>query len=279
MPTAESFTALGAGNGFTACAQSYNVEDFDDWITLGGFKMGDSGSPTGEQIRLSLTRAMSLFWNLYDITGSVTSQTATGTNNSIAGIMEDPFGYEINDGEPKQRTCYGVNSNRVEIYGSGGAYERATALEFSANGDIFRMLKGGEFIGYGLGILDFQGPTSWYGSPIGCGGDANSTDAYVCLSSAIIGTPSDMAYFEDQYGLSGLDQTSQHDIDYVTISDIPFACTAIGRSSGNGVATRATFLTDAASMSASASYDWPQTGRSNSTVSAQLSTLDFYTYS
>ena len=68
MPTADSFTALGKGNGFPFCLPAVNVNDSPDgtpyeyWITLGGTKKGGD-SPTQAEIDLSLANAMKLFWN------------------------------------------------------------------------------------------------------------------------------------------------------------------------------------------------------------------------
>ena len=67
MPEAESFNALGKGNGFPFCPAKGDVSGFDYWVTLGGFKKTDGGSPSQAQIDLSLSNAMKLWWNLNGI--------------------------------------------------------------------------------------------------------------------------------------------------------------------------------------------------------------------
>ena len=69
MPTADSFTALGEGNGFAAF--DYNrvdVSSFDFWVTLGGYAKTSSGNVTPEQINKSRINAMKLFWNVNSLT-------------------------------------------------------------------------------------------------------------------------------------------------------------------------------------------------------------------
>ena len=277
MPTASAFTALGVGNGFTTCALSHDVEGFTEWSTLGGYKKGDPGLPTAEQIRLSYVRAMSIFWNLYDLTGTATSQTQSGTTISSDGLMSSEDVYEINYGEPRLRVCESVGSYGIDVSGDGETYDTSTTLRYAANGEIYRMLEGGEFIGYGFGILKWS--YFWVGSPIGGGGYANSSSAYVCLASATIGTPLSNALFANRYdGLNNLISYSDHNIAYLSISGIPFVCTAVSSPSGNDVINRGTTTVNAASMSASVSYDPSQTSRLDSTVDVQLSALDFYTY-
>ena len=40
MPKADTFTALGRGNGFGFCPKKVDVSEFDNWITLGGVSSG-----------------------------------------------------------------------------------------------------------------------------------------------------------------------------------------------------------------------------------------------
>lgn len=64
MPTADSFKALGQGNGFAFNPTKVNVASYDKWQTLGGFKDTDSGSPSQAELDLSLSNAMLLYWSL-----------------------------------------------------------------------------------------------------------------------------------------------------------------------------------------------------------------------
>lgn len=280
MPTADTFTALGAGNGFPVRARSFNVEGYSEWMTLGGFKKGDSGSPTAQQIADSRANAMKIFWNLYDVTGSLTSQTGSGVTLNLARMTDGTFyPTPFNGGEPRTRACYGWNAGRILCLGDGAVDDTSTTLTFGAGYEIFRMLKDGEFIGYGFSETRFAANTSWYGAPFGAGGYANTSDAYIALGSLVYGVPTDMEYFKDDYNAFGdFVQTSQYDTAYVTISGMPFVCTAISRSRGFEVASRATFTVNAAAKSAAVSYDWPQEGRQDSKVNASMQGLEFYTY-
>ena len=87
MPTAtEPFTALGAGNGFPYCfnqdSEKRDITDFHEWVTLGGYKKGDTGGASDVQIETSRRRAMALFWNAYKLNGVAQAKRnrASGTN-------------------------------------------------------------------------------------------------------------------------------------------------------------------------------------------------------
>lgn len=156
MPTAEPFTALGAGNGFPFCPTRVDVEDYDYWITLGGFKKTDGGSPSPAQINLSLTNAMKLFWNGYAINGTVsTAQTLVSSVNlndnnrtirDLNGNVIDPLEF---DG--RNRVCWNSytadNTDFFDDINTLSFYE--SYLQISGN--INSLYVDGDFVGYGTG--------------------------------------------------------------------------------------------------------------------------------
>jgi hypothetical protein len=142
MPTADSFTALGAGNGFTKCVSKHN---------------GVGATP----LTFSLEQAMDVYWLTNRISG--TDATWTGSNIGFdlpdfsirSGISDTAFyaardnyaidedGFLIVPYLPRQRVCgnlenkilyadfgpflwgrYSANNN--EPIGSGGAFAIAT---------------------------------------------------------------------------------------------------------------------------------------------------------
>jgi len=153
MPTATKFEAEDVGNGFPFCLPKVDVSDrgdgdpYDYWITLGGFKKGDAGSPTAQQISDSLANAMKLFWNYNGHTvdfaiegGSTTTITADIEQGDFtSGSMTAPF-------EPKDRVCEE----------DGWNFRKGTAFE-NIEMDLYpiRLYDGStddedNFIGYGI---------------------------------------------------------------------------------------------------------------------------------
>lgn len=148
MPVATPFNALGAGNGFPFCLETIDVLDrgdgneYDYWVTLGGFKKTDTGSPTQSQIDTSLENAMKLFWNAHQINGLASldsSYNVTSVTNS-----RNPNTTQL---QPSQRVCL-----------SSGFYDNNT--EFSPTEDESNRMRlsivpvllksGNNFLGYGV---------------------------------------------------------------------------------------------------------------------------------
>lgn len=82
MPTANSFTALGRGNGFPFCLTKRDVTALNDqwhWTTLSGVNADNytsySGSSLQEKVDQSLAHAMKLYWTRYKATGFSASTT------------------------------------------------------------------------------------------------------------------------------------------------------------------------------------------------------------
>ena len=139
MPVAESFNALGAGNGFPSCLTKVNMLDLNGdgsnveakkWTTLGGTQKGQS--PTDGEISLSLKNAMKIYWNLY----SVSTDDDTVLLDVIGG---DSL-------EPKDRACRSFWA------------KTAPSFNLTVYGSPIRMYDGdtsdeGNFVGDGVNVL------------------------------------------------------------------------------------------------------------------------------
>ena len=148
MSVAESFNALGMGNGFPFCPDTIDVVEFetenDDegiglvthWITLGGYRKADfdaSTPVTESQIELSFQNAMKLFWNLEKMVGEISYSPAPAEVNELVFTEA-----------PKDRVCQ--NALFEQDFSSGTGYNMGMA----ASVKIVRMVAGATFIGYGI---------------------------------------------------------------------------------------------------------------------------------
>mgnify|MGYP003625584695 CR=1 FL=1 len=102
MSVAEEFQLLGHGNGWpsrgsisgssslnmgqalsvrpyvaASASNGYNATGFERFITLGGYSDSNSGSPTQEQLNLSLANAMKIFYNIESSCSGNASASAT----------------------------------------------------------------------------------------------------------------------------------------------------------------------------------------------------------
>jgi len=126
MPTADSFTALGRGNGFPFCTAKVDLTSgvtsstdgsvgaADFWVTLGGVS---SGTASQAQIDLSLNNAMKLYWNQYSITAGNLSASSSGQSsfalsrsseiqeNNKEAIYQKTISGEQSDYVPIERAC------------------------------------------------------------------------------------------------------------------------------------------------------------------------------
>ena len=152
MSVAESFNALGMGNGFPFCPDTIDVVEFetenDDegiglvthWITLGGYRKADfdaSTPVTDAQIELSFQNAMRLFWNLEKMTGEI---------YWIPLLAGSPVTYTelVLTEAPKDRVC-NTTVSKIDYY-SGTGYN----MGMVASVKIVRMVAGATFLGYGI---------------------------------------------------------------------------------------------------------------------------------
>ena len=184
MPTATEFTALGAGNGFPFCFSRFgekkDITGFHQWTTLGGYKKGDAGGVSDEQIATSRRRAMALYWNAYKLTGVAQSKRdrSFGTNYDqtiTSTSMEDDYIYTLinTDGTiriqgneapyliPKSRVC---GDTSADVRCGKSIYSGGASLSFDPR--IYAMYEGsvdnyGNFIGFGAGYLAAYNNSGW----------------------------------------------------------------------------------------------------------------------
>ena len=148
MSLAESFNALGMGNGFPFCPATIDVVEFEaenndegiglvtHWITLGGYRKADFDASipvTDEQIELSKQNAMKLFWNLEKMVGEISYSPAPAEVNELVFTEA-----------PKDRVC-NTTVSKIDYY-SGTRY----AMGMVASVKIVRMVAGATFLGYGI---------------------------------------------------------------------------------------------------------------------------------
>lgn len=181
MATGQSFTALGAGNGFPTCMDSNKVDissstNFPKWTTLSGWS--DSNTPSSasakeESIMESRKHAMKLFWlingvDVRIISGSTASGGTTYTDLSIdleGGDYEAASAFEIPyesgdsvvdmDAEPRSRACYDYWFIRQE----DGVTSSFTGEVLTLEAKIYKMYNGStddesNFIGFGASVIN-----------------------------------------------------------------------------------------------------------------------------
>jgi len=271
MPTATEFTALGTGNGFPFCLNKIDVSDrgdgepFDYWVTLGGFKKTDGGSPSQAQIDLSLRNAMKLFWNINKLEGSVTDEEDTTLVNpgdlTIANLdidaedygsltvnWSDFSNYPSSTFEPKDRVC---SQNFVVEKNQGDApYQSGLNFYLNIEPAVFRMYDGSttdedNFVGYGCGLVDA-----------------------ISFAEEVEFRLSSIAQFIDD------DEISQ--AEYVTLSGIDFVATAESSGGWEFTGPGAISNFDLVNLTVEDVYDLG--GGDTVTWRIKIDALEFYTY-
>jgi len=175
MPTATPFKALGAGNGFPLCLGKVNVSTYDYWVTLGGYKKTDGGTPTDQQIADSLENAMQLFWNLDGWTGrlyfndyfssyEITSLSMKNGDWTVSG--DEYYAYKLDgtqvnepDFDPKDRVCYkSFVATKYASYPDSGISLSVTPVRMydGATSDE------GNFVGYGFNAISASLSFNYY---------------------------------------------------------------------------------------------------------------------
>ena len=140
------FNSLGMGNGFPLCPQNVDVSGYDMWITLGGTEKGSV--PTAAEIALSRVNAMNLFWNLYQVNLTATTNSA-GTIISDVNAADDlALGNEL----PRERVCSGVSLSDSTYFDFGiQDFTQDAFTNFYTTNCIVRMVNAdGDFLGYGI---------------------------------------------------------------------------------------------------------------------------------
>ena len=256
MPTADKFTALGAGNGFSSCLTKQNVlerrsdqGEYYQWTTLSGFNKDSGGMPTEQQITDSFVLAMKLFWNIYEIRGSA----------AASETYPDPNGWSVSaqltnastTDEPNTLACEQRNNfYDQDSDDSGDPYYYSVEVSIGCNIGPIRMYKGDttdedNFIGYGVvpQVAPEDRPiSSWAGS-------YDNAQVFVSLDSFQFQDVSTIDYFDSAY---------------VEVSGMHFVCFV-------GTYTFDVIKPVAEDMSVSISG-------SDFAYSASITSIDFYTY-
>mgnify|MGYP003652100818 CR=1 FL=1 len=161
MPTANTFTTLGAFNGFPGCVAKIDVSSYDKWTTLSGFNKDAAGTPTSAQVRDSHKLAVRLYWNLHQVTAYTFDLALPAEVDNLIVTGEDWTGGTVADAiQPRERMCSGsISTYTVEEIGiATRAYGR---VDLTLETGIVRMYDGvttseTNFIGYGMGEIDFD---------------------------------------------------------------------------------------------------------------------------
>tara|TARA_R110002050_G_scaffold266761_1_gene408180 strand:+ start:195 stop:989 length:795 start_codon:yes stop_codon:yes gene_type:complete len=264
MPTADSFAALGKGNGFSFFLGKVNVSNYARWITLGGTQKGNT--PTNSEIETSFLNAVKIFWNTNQPAGSPNTSKGGGLGSIIIrteGSTGDPL-------QPIDRAC---RSGGAVYSDSGTSGDEKFSSSFSMGAEInltiFRMYDGptddeDNFVGYGWSGIQFDATVNdspgQYAPSDAEAGDARSSlqmqSALVLLDpSPRSGDPSEFAY--------------------TTISGIPIAVLVSAYADQSAADGSSSDPLNASGASASASYS---NNFCSGSVSTSISGLDFYTY-
>lgn len=165
MSVTQEFQAMGAGNGFPFCLPRVDVSDYGWWVTLGGFKKTDSGSPTPEQVSDSFTNAKKLFWDLYAVNGlahgaQIDGGSAVSDDLSVTRMESSNEsrwdGPESPDFATAYRAFYGRYGGLVSGNPIGETYRRVCATDANG-GKIFTNTDEGAWFMSEMVDLDFGG--------------------------------------------------------------------------------------------------------------------------
>lgn len=281
MPTADSFTALGRGNGFPSCLGKVDVSVYDHWVTLGGTEKGNTA--TGSEKSLSLVNAMKLYWNLYSASSSSNSSISYSSENFNFSFTKNSSATFAISPAPRERTCkpqvaapsvFAAGFTEAELDESGGA-SCSSSGRWASFGSLtlVRMYDGStgnqsNFVGYGVGNL-YRGSGGW-----GHMEGVNSGGASIEIASYLDGNSGSGQVGPDPQGdpsVSYFDRTAAT----TTIGGIPFR--SFTRATAFTVSDQEfskTLTSGPTSASASASFD----GDANGSASVNSLVVDFYTY-
>jgi len=245
MPTATSFTALGRGNGFNRCLSKRNVESYDYWTTLSGWNKNNTpatAAAKAQSIADSHALAMSMYWNLYQVTGSATA-TYNADAVSVSAVTVGIYNATPNSSnataiEPKDRACIsgGLFSQDIDQVANVESY-----MQSNTNPAFFQKLYNGDqtdeanFVGYGLA------------------GEINAVGRMSGLGSASV-------RLQDK---ANNNTSASYDFAYVSLNGVNFVCEAYGDTP------------NAAAMTSSRSGS---SGSNSWNFSASISSLAFWTY-
>ena len=274
MPTADSFTALGMGNGFPFCPTKLDVTATDSggydvwpmWSTIDGYNKSTVAARTAAGIIESKRLAMLYIWNTYQLTGSVT----VGSDSLLNVNSEDDTqsGYPLT---PKSRVC--INGN--DGFGQGIEAEDAdgypiASLDLSAPLNVTAMYNGStssesNFIGYGIGNATQDGITAGSDDLAGFGD-------YAWVQFKCVGFASD----SDCYTSGGNEYcTIKRDSQYTSLSMGGETFHGVGVAEISNLDAGGSPTVSGSTLSATSDFiGFP----SNLSVSASLSSLTAYSY-
>jgi hypothetical protein len=262
MPTADSFTALGMGNGFPFCPPKVDVSSYDLWSTIDGYNKSTVGVRTASGIIESRRLSMLYIWNTYQITGAVTVSSDTLAN--VNSEDNTPSGDALN---PKSRVCLENNE------GFGDYIE-------TEDDDGFPVASLGLNVPLGITAM-YDGSTSNESNFIGYG-IADATQDGIEASSDDLANAFD--YVSVKFNCVGPASASDCSGDYCIIKrDSQYTSLSMGGETFNGVGVAEISNLDAggsptvngSTLSATSEFlGFP----SNLPVSASLSSLTAYSY-
>ena len=250
MPTAESFNALGAGNGFVACLRKVDVSGYDHWTTLNGV---NKNSPTTSDalIAESLQLGMKLYWNLFSCValtnvtfssdGALPSESSSVSNLDLSSSPR---------AEPMDRICGGASvadSQSSTPSGRTNCHLRLTAS---------------------TGVRMYNGVTTDEDNFVGMGYNSGEiVNTRGSSSNRAVSRVTLVGYRNESTNQQGV-----YDYAYVTLGGLHFTCEA--RADGNDSESA-----NAASLTASATgFVSPVSTVYRYSSTSTITSLDFYTY-
>ena len=273
MPTADSFTALGMGNGFPFCPTKLDVTETDSggydvwpmWSTIDGYNKSTVAARTAAGIIESKRLAMLYIWNTYQLAGSVTvgSDSLLNVNSEDDTQSGDPL-------TPKSRVCLNGNDGfgqGIEAEDADGFLIASLALDVPLS--VTAMYDGStsdesNFIGYGIADANWDGIAA-YSEDFGFGD-------YVWVQFKCVGFASD----SDCYTNDGIEYcTIKRDSQYTSLSMGGETFHGVGVAEISNLGIGGISAVDGSTMSATSEFiGFP----SNLSVSASLSSLTAYSY-
>ena len=246
MPVAESFNALGAGNGFPECITKVDVSSFDYWTTFSGV---NKNSPATSDLLIaeSIQLGMKLYWNLFScVAPTNVTFSSTGSNPGESSSVSNLDVSSHSRAEPMKRICGFASASDNQSSAPNGA---TNCQLFLTAGLPVRMYNGvitneANFVGIGRGM----------GSTVNTRGSASNR----AVSRVTI-----VGHIDASTSTAGV-----YDYAYVEVGGMHFVCEA--RADGND-----SEIPDAANLTASATG----TASTNTyTSTSSITSIDFYTY-
>jgi len=162
MPTADTFSTLGAFNGFPGCVAKVDVSSYDKWTTLSGHNKDSGGVPTSAKVRDSHKLAVRLYWNLHQVTAYTFDLALPAEVDNLIVTGEEWTGGTVADAiQPRERMCSGsISTYTAEDLSL--ASRASGRVDVTLETGIARLYDGvttseTNFIGYGMGAnTDFN---------------------------------------------------------------------------------------------------------------------------